>query len=194
MENPDKHINYKIYFIQMIVYAINVTLVKLFLFVVILYFNKPLLAFGESVMSIFDGNADVELIFIMIILPVTFNTIQYWVIDFFIRGNKHVEKRAENLRLSQVGNIRAFRPPESGRDAFEIASDGSRRSFSQLEGLQIEKRPSRLHRQIEEGVFNIKEDDYDEQGNLKDEQIISAKEQVELAEINHLGDDLVKYN
>jgi len=75
LENPDKHINYKIYFIQMIVYAINVTLVKLFLFVVILYFNKPLLAIGQSVLSVFEGNPNLELVFIMIVLPVTFNTI-----------------------------------------------------------------------------------------------------------------------
>jgi len=31
----------------------------------------------------------------------------------------------------------------------------------------MEKRPSRLNRQIEEGIYNIKPEDYNEDGELK---------------------------
>jgi hypothetical protein len=38
-----------------------------------------------------------ELIFVMVIIPLTLNSIQYWVQDSFLMGEKHMKERAERL-------------------------------------------------------------------------------------------------
>ena len=58
----------------MLVWAIIVTLAKFILFFIILYYNKPLYQIGSSILSVFTDE-DVELIFVMIVCPMTLNTI-----------------------------------------------------------------------------------------------------------------------
>jgi hypothetical protein len=44
-----------------------------------LYFSEVLAWFGETSLEGFDGNPRMELLFVMIIIPLTLNSIQYWI-------------------------------------------------------------------------------------------------------------------
>ena len=130
------------------------------LFVIQLYFANDLELMSENALSGFKGNPKMELLFVMIVLPVTLNSIQvmlptslltylqYWIQDNFLQGNKYIEERAE--RLAQLEKFRIV-----GDDFVLIDPD-------------MEIRPSRLNRQIEEAIYNIKPEDYKEDGELRE--------------------------
>lgn len=67
-----------------------------------------------------------ELLFVMVILPITLNSVQYWIQDNFLMGNKFVEERKE--RLAQL-------------EQFKIVDN----DFVLLDP-DMEKRPNRLIR------------------------------------------------
>lgn len=102
----------------------------------------------------------------MIIIPLTLNSIQYWIQDNFLQGNKHMEERQE--RLDQL-------------EQFKMVEDDFVMIDPNMEGRKIEEalRPSRLNRQIEEATYNIKPEDYNEEGELKEEAIPVGGEIIE---------------
>jgi hypothetical protein len=61
--------------LQLVIWCIIVLLVKLILFVIQLYFSEALAWFGETSLEGFDGNPRMELLFVMILLPLTLNSI-----------------------------------------------------------------------------------------------------------------------
>lgn len=71
-------------------------------------------------------------------------------------GNKYIEERKE--RLEQL-------------ERFKIVEN----DFVMIDP-QMEIRPSRLIRQIEEGIYNIKKEDYNAYGDLKSPSEIGFKE------------------
>ena len=44
-------------------------------------------------LSGFKGHPKLELIVVMIIIPVTLNSLMFWVQDSFLKGDKHMDKR-----------------------------------------------------------------------------------------------------
>ncbi len=88
-----------------------------------------------------------ELIFVMVILPLTLNSVQYWIQDNFLQGNKHMEERAE--RLAQL-------------DQFEMVEEDFVKVDPEMEERKRQEaadellRSKGLNRQIEEAVYNIK--------------------------------------
>ena len=93
---------------------------------------------------------------VMIIIPLTFNAIQFWIQDSFLKGDDHVEERQKGQleyrrRMTEMYNLRRSRISEPG------ASDFSESESDQYGAVVI--RPNykkRLTRQIDEGVFNLK--------------------------------------
>ena len=77
-------------------------------------------------------------------------------------GNKHMEERAERL-----AELEQYRMVEN--DFVMVDPNAEDRV---KEAAAIAARPSRLNRQIEEGVYNIKPEDYNEEGELKAEFVI----------------------
>ena len=129
----DEYIDYRVWGLQLVIWCIIVLLVKLFLFVIQLYFSEMLAWFGEASLEGFEGNPRMELLFVMIIIPLTLNSIQYWVQDNFHQGNKHMEERQE--RLDQL-------------EQFKMVEDDFVMIDPNMEGRKIEEalRPSRLNR------------------------------------------------
>jgi len=78
-EELDKHINYKVFFIQLFVWIIIVTLSKLTVFSVEYAYANELIDLGIMTLSVFKGHANLELLFVMMIVPFTLNSLQYWI-------------------------------------------------------------------------------------------------------------------
>jgi small-conductance mechanosensitive channel len=93
----DDNIDYRVWFIQLTVWCFIVLLVKLFLFGLQLYFSEGLELMGEAALSGFQGSPQIELLFVMVLIPLSLNSVQYWIQDSFLQGNKHMEERAERL-------------------------------------------------------------------------------------------------
>lgn len=112
---------------------------------------------GESALTGFQGSPQLELLFVMVLLPLSLNSVQYWIQDSFLQGNKHMEERAE--RLAQLEQFRMVE-----HDFVMVDPENEDRR------LQVKKG---LNRMIEEGIYNIKPEDYNDQGELKE--LVSGK-------------------
>lgn len=149
----DDNIDYRVWLVQLVVWCIIVLLSKLVLFGVQLYTSEDLEWFGEKALEGFAGNPRMELIFVMVVLPLILNSVQYWVQDNFLQGTKHMVERAE--RLAQL-------------EQFKMVEGDFVMVDPSMEDRKIEEN-QRLNRLIEEGVYNIKPEDYNEEGELKEE-------------------------
>ena len=78
-EELDKHINYKVFLIQLFVWIIIVTLSKLTVFSIEYAYADELIDLGITTLSVFKGHANLELLFVMMIVPFTLNSLQYWI-------------------------------------------------------------------------------------------------------------------
>jgi len=67
---------------------------------------RPIATFGTLVLSVFDGYPRLELIVVMVIIPVTFNSMLYWVTDFFLKGDKHIENRKSKQEKEELERLR----------------------------------------------------------------------------------------
>jgi hypothetical protein len=92
-KNPDDHINYKIYAVQFVVWCIILFISKILIFGFEVIFYRPIAGIGTTLLSVFDGYPRMELLTVMIIIPVCFNSALYWVSDTFLKGDKHIENR-----------------------------------------------------------------------------------------------------
>ena len=101
------------------------------------------------------------------IIPLVFTAIILWIQDAFLKGDKHAEER----RVAQERFRKRWEKIHDMRR--EHAAPGAFYQFQDKEGedefvLIDESSPKQksLIRQIEEGVYNIKKEDYDPNGNL----------------------------
>jgi hypothetical protein len=92
-DSPDRHINIRIWIVQMVVWCMIVFLAKIIVFFFEIAYHKPIVRIGEDILSTLEGSPQLELVVVMIVIPVTFNTIQYWVSDTFLKGDKHISTR-----------------------------------------------------------------------------------------------------
>lgn len=92
---PEEHVNYRIWFIQVAVWCIIVSLSKIVVFFYEIANFKKVYRAGEwslGSMGLF-GNPQLELFVVMIVVPVTFNSIQFWIQDGYLKGDKHIDER-----------------------------------------------------------------------------------------------------
>lgn len=184
----EKHINYKIYFLQLIVWLMIFTIAKLCVFWVV-YENAEVLINGAIyILSVFKGHANLELFFIMMIYPFILNCCQYWVQDHFLKGTEYIEEakrnsrknmqETETLHIMQNGFIdfqknrdeyrknRGF--PEKDLSAQEMESRIEEKNVEDefiLVNSKIEyKRRMSIARQVNEGEMGVRDEDYDKDG------------------------------
>lgn len=93
----DEYIDYRVWGVQLVIWCIIVLLVKLLLFVIQLYNSEGLESLAEWALADFEGNPRMELIFVMVVLPLSLNSVQYWIQDNFLMGTKHMVERQERL-------------------------------------------------------------------------------------------------
>lgn len=75
VENTDRYINYRIWGLQMLVWVMIVFLSKIIVFFFEIKYSKPIFNFGVEVLAPFHGHPHIELVTVMIVIPVTCNTI-----------------------------------------------------------------------------------------------------------------------
>lgn len=96
-----KIVKVKSYWKQLSAWILIIMLVKLILALTLLIpFRHSFFRIGQSLLSPVSKNDDLELIIVMLVVPISFNVIQYWVQDNFLmfRGishNLHSRKQAE---------------------------------------------------------------------------------------------------
>lgn len=97
----DRHINYKIYFIQLIIWLMIFTIAKLLVFWLLFENAEVLITFSMNILGVFKGHANLELFFVMMIYPFILNCAQYWVQDHFLKGTEFIEEQKRNSRNNQ---------------------------------------------------------------------------------------------
>ena len=70
-----------------------VFLSKIIVFFFEIIYHKPIVRTGELFLSKLEGHPQLELVVVMVVIPVTFNSIQFWVQDNFLKGDKHISNR-----------------------------------------------------------------------------------------------------
>ena len=74
-EELDKHINYKVFAIQLVVWLMIQTLSKLLVFGIEYQFAYDLIDLGIMSLSVFKGHPNLELVWVMVIVPFTLNAL-----------------------------------------------------------------------------------------------------------------------
>ena len=74
-DSPDRHINIRIWVVQMVVWCMIVFLAKIIVFFFEIIYHKPIVKIGEDILSTLEGNPQIELVVVMVVIPVTLNTI-----------------------------------------------------------------------------------------------------------------------
>lgn len=82
---------YKEYFYQMIIWFIIVVVSKFINVGIVLIFSGYFEAMGYFILKGFKGKPKLKLAFVMIIFPLIFNTLQFWVTDSFIQRHTDEE-------------------------------------------------------------------------------------------------------
>lgn len=101
-------IDYKIYFIQLIVWGLIVIISKVLLYVIQTLF-APIL---ETVTTVMLGWMNIypriKLLLIMVVIPFIFNSIQFWIQDNILKANK--QKNIEFVSNARVYRSMTFKP------------------------------------------------------------------------------------
>ena len=100
-DSPDKHINIRIWIVQVVVWCMIVFLSKIIVFFFEIAYHKPIVRTGEYFLSNLEGSPQLELVVVMVVFPVTLNTIQYWVSDAFLKGDKHISSRVAKQQAAK---------------------------------------------------------------------------------------------
>ena len=105
----DQNINYRIWLLQLVIWCIIVLLVKLAIFGLQLYFATWLAMFGETCLEDFQGKPELKLIFVMVMLPLILNSVQYWIQDNFLSGDKILAEMLERQKyLDEQNEVDGF--------------------------------------------------------------------------------------
>lgn len=70
-----------------------VFLAKIIVFFFEVTHHRPIVRSGEYFLASFQGHPELELFVVMVLIPVSFNSIQFWIQDTFLKGDKHIVKR-----------------------------------------------------------------------------------------------------
>mmetsp|Transcript_40332 Transcript_40332/g.38801 ORF Transcript_40332/g.38801 Transcript_40332/m.38801 type:complete len:219 (+) Transcript_40332:105-761(+) len=101
----DDYIDYRIWVVQLVVWCCIVMLVKIVVFVAELFFADSLIMLGEFLLQDFKDKPRLELVFVMMIVPLTLNVVQLWIQDNFLMGQKHLEERRERLTAAEFAKL-----------------------------------------------------------------------------------------
>lgn len=94
----------RIWALQAIVWCIIVIVMKVSIFgIIILPLRKYLISAGDWVLSPAVHDPQIELVIVMVIAPVIFNVVQFWIQDNFLMAD---EKRAAELQRSGADNLK----------------------------------------------------------------------------------------
>ena len=110
-------IDYRIWFLQVIVWNVVVIIVKITLFFAIHIFKVIFEGIAETILGPLRQYPDLKLILIMIFVPVVLNSIQFWVVDNILKGDKQNVINFVNSPFNDFQNTRKLsaklplRPP-----------------------------------------------------------------------------------
>ncbi len=83
-------------------------------------FAEVLNSYGRWVLGPVSHNIDLELTIVMVVFPLIFNVIQFWIQDTFLRGKKHY------ISTSLLGDIENQSGHEKKTNIISTSSDYSR--------------------------------------------------------------------
>lgn len=92
-EKPEDNVNYKIWVIQVTIWVIIVALSKIIVFFFEVTHHRPIVQFGDTLLKPLQGSPELELLVVMVLIPVTVNSVQFWIQDSFLKGDKHIDTR-----------------------------------------------------------------------------------------------------
>lgn len=77
--DPDDAVNVRIWLLQVVVWCMCTLLAKILVFFFQYAYHASLVAWGDAVLSMFHGHPQLELVIVMIIVPVTLNSLMFWI-------------------------------------------------------------------------------------------------------------------
>ncbi|CAI2378105.1 unnamed protein product [Moneuplotes crassus] len=106
-------IDYKIYFIQLIVWGLVVCVAKLIIYLLHLVL-APVLELGTTfLIGWLNAYPNLKLVIIMILIPCIFNAIQFWIQDNILKANKKSNiEFLVNARIARSMTMKPYRIPK----------------------------------------------------------------------------------
>lgn len=110
----ESEVDYKVLIIQMAVWGMIVSLVKILLFFFQLIFSIPLEFFSEITLGWLNAFPTVKLILIMMVIPLLFNGLQFWIQDNILKSKEETSlkfmssgalERAKSLNANRTSGF-----------------------------------------------------------------------------------------
>jgi hypothetical protein len=113
------------YFYQMTIWLFIVLLSKLTSFGIVLIFFTSFQSFGIFLLKDFKGNPKLKLVFVMIVIPMIFNTLQFWITDNFIQ--RHTISEDENPLLAEKSLLKSEQKDNENKSLLENKDEENNR-------------------------------------------------------------------
>jgi hypothetical protein len=68
-----------------------VSIAKFIVFAIEFSMAEDIINFGIYLLSVFEGRPNLELFFVMILVPFVMNSLQYWIQDNFLKGTEFIQ-------------------------------------------------------------------------------------------------------
>ena len=79
LPNLDGSLNFRIWCIQFVVWCMIITLSKVIVFFFEVIWYKPIVKVGIAILAPMEDDPELELVFVMVIVPVVGNSFLYWI-------------------------------------------------------------------------------------------------------------------
>jgi len=76
------------------------TISKFIVFAFEYWLAEEVIDSGIYALSYFRGHPNLELVFVMMMMPFTLNTCQYWIQDNFLKGTDFIEKQKQDKKAN----------------------------------------------------------------------------------------------
>lgn len=143
------------WFKQAILYFLGLLWMKFSVFILIQVF-PVIVKVGDWALRWTEGNAALQIIFVMLLFPLIMNAMQYYIVDTFIKRKVTLDDEGDRL-FGTEGSRNATIDDERHRRALLGDDDSSIDEDSEPEDVEIGRKP----RGLPTDLHDLGDDDYD---------------------------------
>ena len=103
-EDLDKHINYRVWCIQVFMWLLIVCIAKTLQFAIEIEFSNVLIDIAIACISWLNPHPDMKVFAVVIFIPTIMNVVQFWIQDNFLQGTAFIEEQKRKKKAEELDN------------------------------------------------------------------------------------------
>lgn len=103
-DDLDKHINYRVFLIQLFVWLLIIAVAKVIQFAIEIHFSTFLIDVSIACLQWMNPHPDLKVAAVVIAFPAVMNVIQFWIQDNFLQGTAYIEEQKRKKKNADTEN------------------------------------------------------------------------------------------